>query len=272
MCGLVALAATLPALRAGRLSATQALAAGRAPRTGRGYLAHRVLGRLGLPRPVTIGLASPFARPARMAATLAAVLLGVTAVTFAVGLVTSLRRAVAELDLTNTKQVQVYYTGGGPPGPKGPAPLRPSSPQPQRVLAADLRSLPATAHYVLEQDNQYVKVSGLVQPIPVTAFVGDARWLDYAMSGGHWYTGPDQAVAPRRLLTTLHVSVGDTVMITGAGGHTIPVRLVGEVFDSHDEGLTMLTDWRTLAAADPGLTPDPLNAQYDVGLRPGTDP
>ena len=130
MCGLVALAAVLPALRAGRLSATQALAAGRAPRTGRGYLAHRLLGRLALPRPVTIGLASPFARPARMAATLAAVLLGVTAVTFAVGLVTSLRRAVADLNLTKTEQVQVYYNGPGPVGPKqpgrGPARLPPS--------------------------------------------------------------------------------------------------------------------------------------------------
>ena len=115
MCGLVGLAAVLPALRGGRLSATQALAAGRAPRTGRGYLAHRLLGRLALPRPVTIGLASPFARPARMVATLAAVLLGVTAVTFAVGLVTSLRRAVADLDLTNTEQVQVYYNEPGPP-------------------------------------------------------------------------------------------------------------------------------------------------------------
>src|SRR5262249_39950264 len=58
ICCLVALAAVLPALRAGRLSATAALAAGRAPRTGRGYLAHRLLGRLSLPRPMTIGLAS----------------------------------------------------------------------------------------------------------------------------------------------------------------------------------------------------------------------
>lgn len=64
MCGLVALASMLSALRAGRLSATQALSTGRAPRTGRGYLAHRLLGRLPLPRPVTIGLASPFSRPA----------------------------------------------------------------------------------------------------------------------------------------------------------------------------------------------------------------
>jgi putative ABC transport system permease protein len=272
MCGLVALAAILPALRAGRLSATEALAAGRAPRTGRGYLAHRLLGRLALPRPVTIGLASPFARPARMAATLAAVLLGVTAVTFAVGLVSSLRRAVAELNLTNTEPVQVFYAGPGPGGLTRPGRTQPTSAQAQRAVAAAIRSTPGTAHYVLEEDNQYVKVSGLVQPIPVTSFVGDAGWTGYSMSSGHWYTGPDQAVVPKRFLTTLHASVGDTITIGGVGGHAIPVRIVGEVFDSQHNGLTMLTDWRTLAAADPGLTPDPFNAQYDVGLRPGTDP
>ena len=45
MCCLVAVAAVLPALRAGRLSAVQAIATGRAPRTGRGYAAHRLLGQ-----------------------------------------------------------------------------------------------------------------------------------------------------------------------------------------------------------------------------------
>jgi putative ABC transport system permease protein len=272
MCGLVMLAAVLPALRGGRLSATQALAAGRAPRTGRGYLAHRLLGRLALPRPVTIGLASPFARPARMVATLAAVLLGVTAVTFAVGLVTSLRRAVADLDHAKTEQVQVYDNEPGPPGPGQPGRSQPSSSARfQRVVTSALRSQPGTAHYALEEDNQYVKVSGLVQPISVTGFVGDAGWI-YTMSSGHWYTGPDQAVVPKRFLTTLHISIGDTVTIIGAGGRTVPVRIVGEVFDQDHQSLSMLTDWQTLTAADPGLTPDPMNAQYDVGLRPGTDP
>ncbi len=125
---------------------------------------------------------------------------------------------------------------------------------------------------MLEEDGQYVRVSGLLQPVAVTAFLGDARWLGYAMSGGHWYTGPDQAVVPKRLLTALHASVGQTVTITGVGERAIPVRIVGEVFDQDHDGLTMLTDWRTLTAADPGLTQDPLNAQYDVGLRPGTNP
>jgi putative ABC transport system permease protein len=268
MYGLVALAAVLPALRGGRLSATQALGAGRAPRTGRGYLAHRLLGRLALPRPVTIGLASPFARPARMVGTLAAVLLGVTAVTFAAGLVTTVKRAVADLNLTNTEQMQVYY---GPFGAKRPGQSHPPSAASQR-LAAALRSAPGTAHYVLEEDDQYVKVPGLVQPIAATAFLGDARWLGYAMSSGHWYTRPGQVVMPKRLLDTLHAAVGDTIKITGQGGHATAVRIVGEVFDSEHDGLTMLTDWRTLTATSPGLRPDPLNAQYDVGLRPGTDP
>jgi putative ABC transport system permease protein len=269
MCAIVALAAILPALRAGRLSATQALVAGRAPRAGHGYLAHRLLGRLALPRPVTIGLAASFARPARMAATLAAVLLGVTAVTFAVGLVTSLTRAVADTHLTRTEQVQVYYSGPIGASPRGRH--QPYSAQPQRVLRAALRSLPGTAHYVLEEDNQYVRVSGLVQPIPVTAFVGNAAWIGYTMSSGHWYTGPDQAVVPKRVLTILHAAVGDTVRITGPGGRAIPVRIVGEVFYGQNDSLTMLTDWRTLTAADPALTPNPGNGQWDVGLRPGTD-
>ena len=61
--GLTAVGAMLPALRAGRMSATQAIATGRAPRAAHGYLAHRLLGRLRrAPRAATIGLAAPFSR------------------------------------------------------------------------------------------------------------------------------------------------------------------------------------------------------------------
>ena len=80
ICGLAGLAALIPALRAGRLSPVAAIAMGRAPRVGRGYRAHRLLGRLPLPRSVSIGLAAPFARPGRSLLTLAAVVLGATAV------------------------------------------------------------------------------------------------------------------------------------------------------------------------------------------------
>ncbi len=111
--GLTGLAALLPAVRASRLSAVQAIAAGRAPAAGRGYLAHRLLGRLRLPQPVTIGLAAPFARPARTAVTVAAVLAGATAVTLAAGLGGSLSRVVSGLTLSRTEQVLVQ-PGAGP--------------------------------------------------------------------------------------------------------------------------------------------------------------
>ncbi|MFI0504272.1 FtsX-like permease family protein [Streptomyces albogriseolus] len=59
----VGIAALIPALRAGRLRTIEAIAVGRAPRTGRGQWAHRAMGMLPLPRPVTYGLATPFTHP-----------------------------------------------------------------------------------------------------------------------------------------------------------------------------------------------------------------
>jgi hypothetical protein len=63
-----------------------------APPAGHGYGAHRLLGKLALPRPVTAGLAAPLTRPARSAVTLAAITFGLTAVVLATGLDTSLAR------------------------------------------------------------------------------------------------------------------------------------------------------------------------------------
>ena len=72
---------------------------------------------------------------------------------------------------------------------------------------------------------------------------------------------------------------GDTVTITYAG-QAVPVRIVGEVFDTSNCGISLITDWGTLSGTagnagnagtghGPGqLIPD----AYDVGLRPGTDP
>ena len=83
MLGLVVGTASAVALRAGRMSAVQAIATGRAPRPGHGYAALRLLGRDPLARllrrPVTIGLAGPFARPTRTLVTMAAIVFGVTA-------------------------------------------------------------------------------------------------------------------------------------------------------------------------------------------------
>ena len=281
MCCLTAISALLPALRAGRFSAVQAIAAGRAPRTGHGYAAHRVLGRLALPRPVTIGLAAPFARPARTVITLTAVLLGATAVTFAVGLSASLNRVADGLSHASAEPVQVLVPTAGPGGARivkgggghvkaSPAPggssgqaRLPTPAEMERTVTAALRAQPGTLHYVAQAD-QTVGVAGLSQQVALTAFRGDATWTGYGMISGHWYTGPGQAVVGTGFLNDTGKSVGDTVTIF-SGGRLVPVKIVGQVFDTDNNGVVMITDWQTLTRADPGATPD----QYDVGLRPG---
>jgi putative ABC transport system permease protein len=258
MLGLVGLAALLPAVRAGRLSATAAIAAGRAPAAGRGYAAHRLLARLPLPRPVTLGLAAPFARPARTAVTLAAVLLGGIAVTFAVGLGTSVNRVVGGLSRASAQPVQVYLST-----PKAFT----FTPGQQRTVQTALSAQPGTAHYAAQTD-QRTGVAGLTGQYPVTAFGGAAGWTGYPMISGHWYTGPGQIDASTGFLTMTGRKVGDPVTLT-FGTQRIPVTIVGEIFSAQDHGISVITDRQTLAAVSPGMTqPD----QYDVGLRPGTFP
>jgi putative ABC transport system permease protein len=278
MCSLVALAALVPALRAGRLSAAAAMTAGRAPRAGRGYLAHRLLGRVALPRPVTIGLAATFARPSRAAVTLAVILLGAGAVTLAAGLAGSLTQVVYGLSLARTEQVRVSYLGpppgvqvgpGGGPGPAAPAggvrftgPGQPMDAAEQRAVAAALRAQPGTLHYVAEADQQ-ASMPGVAGQVQVTALRGNAAWTGYGLISGRWYSGPGQADVPTYFLNATGKTVGDTVTIM-LDGRPIPVRIVGEIFDYSE--LDMVTDWATMARADPGLAP----GRFDVEVRPGT--
>ncbi len=273
MCCLAGLAAVAPAVRTGRLSAVQAIATGRAPAQGRGYAVHRLLGRLRLPRPVTIGLAAPFARPARTAVTLAAILLGAITVTFAAGLGTSLSKVASGLSHAGSEPVQVSMASGSGAqvkhlGPGTGTPPPPPAAQ-QRAIEAALRAQPGTLRYVAEADLQ-VTVAGLPGQVQVTAFRGNASWTGYDMISGRWFTGPGQADVPTNFLTATGKAIGDTITIA-FGGRQIPVRIVGEVFDTSNRGIDVLTDWQTLAAADHGpihLIP----GAYDVGLRPGVSP
>jgi putative ABC transport system permease protein len=265
MLGLTVAAALPPALRAGRLSAVQAIATGRAPRAARGYGAHRLLGRAGrLPRPLTLGLAAPFARPARTLVTLVAVLLGGTAVTFAAGLATSLDRVATDLSHARAEPVQVGLPGGDavlqPPG----APPMPSPAAQQRAVQAALRAQPGTLRYVAEADDG-ISVPGLPEQLSLVAFGGDASWTGYQLITGHWYHGNGQAVVNTGFLTDTGTQVGDSYQITSGSRH-ITVRITGEIFEPNGGTPKILASLPTLSGLDPQLTA----VQYDVALRPGT--
>jgi putative ABC transport system permease protein len=259
MFALTMLAALGPALRAGRLSATQAIAAGRAPRTGRGYGAHRLAARLRLPRPVGIGLASSWARPARTAVTLAAVAFGATAVIFASGLHYSLSRAAAAQTLSGTVPVQVQEAGPGTgTGPGGAA-----SAAQDAAASTVLTAQPGTLHEVAVYNNQ-VKVVGMPGTARAWAFGGDASWTGYGIIAGHWYDAPGEADVNTAFLNASGLTVGDAATVN-AGSTVVTVRIAGEVFQPSSQP-------RIFASAQtlPGLSTLANLGQYDVGLRPGT--
>ena len=136
----------------------------------------------------------------------------------------------------------------------------------QAIAAAAIRAQPETLHYVALASVQ-VNVPRLAQQVPVTAFRGDASWIGYPMVSGHWYTGPGQADVPLGFLAATGTKVGGSVTIAFAG-RQIPIRIVGDVFDADNDGLTIFTSFQTLSGADPGLAPD----VYAIGVRPGTNP
>jgi putative ABC transport system permease protein len=257
MFALTMIAALGPAARAGRLSAIDAIAAGRAPRSGRGYAAHRLAARLRLPRPVGLGVAAPFARPARTLVTLAAVAFGATAVIFAVGLHASLSRAAAAQTQSATVPVQIQQSNYGP-GPNA----APTGAQLAR-LSALLRAQPGTAHQATLFENR-VTVAGISQQVQGLAFDGPSAWTGYALIAGHWYDGPGQVDVNTSFLQASGLQVGDSTTVN-TGTAQVTVRIVGEVFaPSHDPHLY------GAAQTLPGLASGQNFSQVDVGLSPGT--
>ncbi|KKD02399.1 ABC transporter permease, partial [Streptomyces sp. WM6386] len=211
----VGIAALVPALRAGRLRTVEAIAVGRAPRTGRGQWAHRAAGRLPLPRAVTYGLASPFAHPVRTLAMLLAVAFGTVAATFALGLTSSLNEVAAAGDPDRRNDVSVF--AGGPTIGKGehvPAPGTsvPPPADPAKVSAA-IKAQSGTALYygVAQEEATVPGVSGTVR---VTLYDGDSSSGSYAMISGHWITGPGQVIVSSHFLETTGTEIGDTVRVT----------------------------------------------------------
>ncbi len=276
--GLTAVGAMLPAWRAGRMSAVQAIATGRAPRAAHGYLAHRLLGRLRwVPRAATIGLAAPFSRPARTAVTAGAIMFGAVAVTFGVGLSATLNRVYVDLRLSDTAPLRLNPAPDGPKlvqpgkanrvagagGASGPSGATAAQ---ESAIAAALRANRDVAHWVPETD-ALAGVAGLSQGAQVTAFDGDASWTGYAMIKGSWYSGPGSVDVNTSFLTDTGSAVGSTITLK-SGGRSETVRIAGEVFASDASSPYVFMSGSDLARIEPGLLP----TQYFVGVRPGADP
>ncbi len=260
----VAAAAAGPALRAGRLRTVAALTVGRTPSAGRGRWVRGVLGGLALPRSVSLGLATPFARPGRSAIMLAALLLGTVGVTFGAGLVLSLNAVANSLGRQAPGQVVVQLFGPtAPPAPGGAS--TPTKPATVADVATVIAAQPGTRRY-LSTGLTRVAVAGQSGSTDVIAYQGDdTSWAALPLVAGTWFDRPGQVVVPGEFLADTGTHVGAEITLTN-NGLTAKVTIVGEVFAVND---TILTDSRSLSGVDAHVLPP--SVQFGIDLRPGTD-
>ncbi|QOV34736.1 FtsX-like permease family protein [Streptomyces ferrugineus] len=249
------LAALAPALRAHRMSAARAISAGSAPRAGRALGIQRRLAGSRLPRSVSLGMGLPFARPGRSALTLAAVVLGVTTVTFATGLATTMNRfGNAGRD---AYQVTVYASHF-----KNGKEIQPEHDDPE--LQSLLGRLPG-ARAITARASVDVRLAGSAHPVILEGRRGDRLGLGGVLTDGRWMRASGEIVAGSAFLRQNGVRVGDRVRLE-KGGRSERVLVVGEFMESNAR--VVAADWPTLTA----LAPDEKPIAYHVALRAGTDP
>ncbi|WP_409468816.1 ABC transporter permease [Streptomyces sp. HC307] len=249
------LAALAPAVRAHRLSAARAISEGTAPRAGRALGIQRRLASSRLPRSVSLGMGLPFARPGRSALTLAAVVLGVTTVTFATGLATTMTR------FGNAGQ-GAYQVTAYAFNVKDGKEIKPEHDDLQ--LQSLLRSLPGALE-ITARANTDVRVAGSAHEVELEGRRGDRLQLDGVLTEGRWMRGTGEIVAGSAFLRQNGLRVGDRLVLE-KGNRDERAVVVGEFMESNARRI--VADWSTTTALSPYEKP----IAYHVKLRDGADP
>ncbi|NUP48694.1 MAG: ABC transporter permease, partial [Catenulispora sp.] len=231
--------------------------------------------RLPLPRPVSLGLALPFARPARAALVGGAVLFGAVSATFAMGLENSFAHFQDERTggfSAGSAVVQPARDDAGRTGPRqnqGPRFFGPNDPRTKHLdaakVAAAIASVPGTRAAFGWGDSGST-VIGSPPQAEVDTVTGDLSWTGLELVAGRWYAAPGEAVASDRLASTAGIHVGDTVTVV-QWGKSMPLKIVGIDFDTHDGSAVIATDAASFTAG--GLVPR--IDQFNVQLAPQTD-
>jgi putative ABC transport system permease protein len=248
------LAALAPSLRARRLSAARAISAGSAPRAGRAPGIQRRLAGTRLARSVSLGVGLPFARPGRSALTLAAVVLGVTTVTFATGLATTMTRFSSPGP--DPYDVTVYASNF-----RHGKEIHPE--HGDRALERLLRSLPGVTHIAARGDVDAM-VAGTSLRVELEGRRGDPG-LESVLVKGRWAHGTGEVTAGSALLRQNGLRVGDRLRLE-KGERQEEVTIVGETM--MDNNRVLAGDWSTFTA----LAPQERPIAYHLKLRDGADP
>jgi putative ABC transport system permease protein len=184
-----------------------------------------------------------------------AIAFGAAAVTFAVGLASSLNQIQAT-DSAGDVVVHMGRPGQGPPPEEGPDPA---------AIDAALAAQAGTGSYFGTAQTE-LSAAGVTTGVEALGFTGDTSGAGYQMVAGRWFTGPGEIVVATPFLTATHTKISDTVVLT-ANGRQITARIVGEAFNTENDGMQILAAAATLTAVEPDLRP----GEYVVTLKPGTD-
>ena len=245
-----------------------------------------------MPRPVTLGFASPAARPGRTFVTVVAVLFGAAAVTFGVGLSISLNHVYSDISNGARMPVQVNAPPPGALGPLRPVSVGPgkgskprrihviiNGPGPGALTAAQQHAIttaivatPGALHYLSEADDN-LSLPGLGDVdggAQVTAYGdGDPSWSNLVLISGGWYS--QSASTPEidvntLFLTDTNTAVGDTYTLVN-GTHKVTAKIVGQVFAPGND-VSIYMSPATLTSIDPTVTGP---GSYDISLKPGVN-
>jgi putative ABC transport system permease protein len=216
---------------------------------------------------VTLGLAHPFARPVRAISIVAAIAFGAAAVTFAVGLGTSLNQVQEVEDIADVQVGMARHVGvGGPPPPgAGPGPQKPEPLGDPAAIEKAITAHAGTGGYMGVARTE-ITAAGITGNLDVVGVTGPDSARYYRMVSGSWLTGPGQIVVSTPFLTAAGKRVGDSIVVTD-NGVDITVKIVGEVFNVDNNGMQVITDIATIRQAEPEQAP----MMYYITVKSGTD-
>lgn len=248
---IAAVAAIIPALRAGLLKPAVVIASALAPAGRSGRWLRSLASRARLPRAAALGLGDAVARPVRSLLTLLAILVAVATFIVALGETRSFAGIYDYEGHTATVDALV-----------GRSPALSDATATQLI-----DSQPETARDVAEASIN-LSVPRIADPVTTFALRGDSGALGYQVTAGRWLNGPGEVVATKGLMQDAHLKLGDR-FDAGYRAARLPVRIVGEVYDflGGPGGHELIVDWSTISAADPNLGP----STYFVTLKPGSN-
>ncbi|MBK9179059.1 MAG: ABC transporter permease [Acidimicrobiales bacterium] len=247
---LVVAATLVPAIRAGRIPAAQAIVRGTAPRRAGASRLAALAGRLRLGPSVAMGVKDTLARPLRTTLTVAALAVTVISLVFTVGLERTADAFAADPALL------------GDPVDIEVAPEQVTAEE----VSAALDDVPGVATWFTATSRR----SSLGdQTFQARALAGDLAGSGFVIGDGRMIAAPDEAIVGYGLLERLGLEVGDPLPLE-VGGTTLDLTVVGWYAETEDSGEIAQITLDALRLAEPGAAPGGVLVRVEDGVDPVT--